>query len=83
MLNLDVVNGIISFVELLDRPEIHRKLVVSQFESRDWETDLWLMVTPTMRRGDSVQPHLRATSAQPILKNVEGRFAAWQNLSTD
>jgi nitrite reductase/ring-hydroxylating ferredoxin subunit len=35
------------------------------------------------RRADSVQPHLRATSAQAILKNVGGRFAAWQNLSTD
>ena len=45
--------------------------------------DLWLLVTPTMRRGHSVQPHLRATSAQAILKNMEGRFAAWQNLSTD
>src|SRR5229473_8037532 len=58
-------------------------LVVSQFESWDWETDLWLMVTPTMRRADSIQPHLRATPAQAILKNVGGRFAAWQNLSTD
>ena len=57
--------------------------VVSQFESRDWEADLGLLVTPTMRRADSVQPHLRATSAQAILKNVGGRFAAWQNLSTD
>ena len=57
--------------------------VVSQFQSGDWKTDLWLLVTPTMRRADSVQPHLRATSAQAILKNVGGRFAAWQNLSTD
>jgi len=32
--------------------------VVSQFESRDLETDLWLLVTPTMRRAGSVQPHL-------------------------
>lgn len=32
--------------------------VVSQFESRDWGTDPWLLVTPTMRRADSVQPHL-------------------------
>ena len=31
----------------------------------------------------SVQPHLRVTSAQAILKNVGGGFAAWQNLSTD
>jgi hypothetical protein len=23
--------------------------VVSRFESRDWEADLWLLVTPTMR----------------------------------
>ena len=57
--------------------------VVGQFESRDWETDLRLVVTPTMRREDSVQPHLRATSVEAILKNVEGRLAAWQNLSTD
>ena len=55
----------------------------SSVESRDWEADLWLLVTPTMRRADSVQPRLRATSAQAILKNVGGRFAAWQNLSTD
>jgi hypothetical protein len=32
--------------------------VVSQFESRDWVTDLWYLVTPTMRRADSLQPHL-------------------------
>lgn len=83
MLNLDVVNGIISFVELLDRPEIHRKLVVSQFEPRDWEVDLWLLVTSTMRRTGSVQPHLSVTSAHAILKNVGGRFTAWQDLSTD
>src|SRR5690349_18726246 len=30
------------------------------------------LVTPTMRRADSVQPHLRATPAQAILKNWEG-----------
>jgi hypothetical protein len=60
-----------------------QKAVVSQFESRDWEADLWLLVTPTTRRADSVQLHLRATLAQAILKNVGGRFAAWQNLSTD
>jgi hypothetical protein len=57
--------------------------VVSQFESRDWEADLWSLVTPTTRRADRVQPRLRATSAQAILKNVGGDFAAWQNLSTD
>ena len=56
--------------------------VVSQFQSRDWETDLWLLVTPTMGGQLAVQPHLRA-SAQAILKNVRGRFAAWQNLSMD
>src|SRR5580658_717959 len=57
--------------------------VVSQFESGDWEADLWSLVSPATRRADSVQPHLRATSAQAILKNVGGDFAAWQNLSTD
>ena len=56
--------------------------VVSQFQSRDWETDLWLLVTPTMGAQLAVQPHLRAL-AQAILKNVGGRFAAWQNLSMD
>src|SRR5580658_7939087 len=48
----------------------------------DWEADLWLLVTPIPRRADSVQLYLRATPAQAILKNVGGRFAAWQNLST-
>ncbi|HYL77895.1 MAG TPA: hypothetical protein VEU96_27025 [Bryobacteraceae bacterium] len=57
--------------------------VVSQVETQDWEADLWLLITPAMRRADSVQPHLRATPAQAILKNIGGRFAAWQNLSTD
>jgi hypothetical protein len=57
--------------------------VVSQFESRDWEADLWLLVTPTMRRTGGVQPHLSVTSAHAILKSVGGRFTAWQNLSTD
>jgi hypothetical protein len=50
-----------------------------RFDARAWGRQ----ITPTMRRADSVQPHLRATSAQAILKNVGGRFAAWQNLSTD
>jgi hypothetical protein len=57
--------------------------VVSQFESRDWEVDLWLLVTSTMRRTGSVQPRLGVTSAHDILKNAGGRFTAWQNLSTD
>jgi len=57
--------------------------VVSQFELRDWEAVLGLLVTPKTRRADRVQPHLRATSAQAILKNVGGDFAAWPNLSTD
>jgi hypothetical protein len=48
--------------------------VVSQFESRDWETDLGLLVTPTMRLAVNVQLHLRATSAQAILKNLEWRL---------
>lgn len=59
-----------------------RASVVSHFESRDWEEDLWLLVTSTMRLGGSVQPHLSVTSAHAILKNVGGRFTAWQNLST-
>ena len=59
------------------------KVVASQFESRDWEVDLWLLVTSTMRRTGSVQPHLSVTAAHAILKNVGGRFTAWQNLSTD
>jgi hypothetical protein len=37
--------------------------VVSQFESRDREANLWYLVTPAMRRADSVQPHLHATPA--------------------
>jgi hypothetical protein len=37
-------------------------MVASQFEFRDWKADLWLLVTPTMRRADNVQPHLRARS---------------------
>src|SRR5262249_22709114 len=41
-----------------------------------------VLVTPTLGAQLAVQPHLRA-SAQAILKNVGGRFAAWQNLSTD
>ena len=43
---------------------------MSQFESRDLEADLWLLATPTMRRAESVHPHLRARSAQVILKNL-------------
>ena len=42
----------------------YREVVVSQFESRDLEADLWLLATPTMRRAESVHPHLRARSAQ-------------------
>ena len=44
--------------------------------------------TPALERWRSVplpgvQPHLRATSTNAILKNVGGRLAAWQNSSTD
>ncbi len=63
--------------------KVTESTVVSQFESQDWEADLWSLVTPTTLRADTVQPHLSATPAQAILKNVGGGFAAWQNLSTD
>ena len=63
--------------------KVTESTVVSQFESQDWEADLWSLVTSTMRRTGSFQPHLRVTSARAILKNVGGRFTAWQNLSTD
>ena len=33
--------------------------------------------------GDDFQPDLSVTLAHAILKNVGGRFTAWQNLSTD
>ena len=41
-----------------------------------WIADLWLLVTPTKRRADCVQPHFRATSAQAILKNLGWRFCS-------
>jgi len=34
----------------------------------DW--DIWSSVTPTKRRAGGVQPHLRVTVAQGILKNL-------------
>jgi hypothetical protein len=39
-----------------------------------WKADLWLLVIPTTRRADCIQPHLRATSAQAILKALGWRF---------
>jgi hypothetical protein len=35
-----------------------------------WKADLWLLVTPTKRRADRVQPPFCATSVQAILKNL-------------
>src|SRR6185312_9414707 len=41
-----------------------------------WKADLWLLITPTKRRADCVQPHFCATSAQAILKSLGWRFCS-------
>ena len=42
--------------------------------------DLWLFVTPTKRRAVCAQPHLHATAAQAVLKNLGWRFCSMAKL---
>ena len=42
--------------------------------------DLWLLITPTERRADCVQPHVCATSTQAILKSLGWRFCSMAKL---